>query len=466
LTSDSFRLPERSIVSRLALEVAEAGGRLLIVGGWVRDELAGASSKDFDLEVFGLSRERVSELVEPFGFSGPVGRHFPVWRLTREGVDVAYPRAGADCDLVGSTSALEPAFREASRHRDLTINAIGWDPIARELIDPWNGRTDLEAGLLRAVSEETFAADPLRVLRVARLLSRFDVRADPSLEQLCRRLDLGELASERIARELRRILCESRRPSLAFEFLARVEQIQVFEPLAALSGVVQDPRWHPEGDVYTHTCMVIDRAARIADDERLNDLDREILLFAALCHDLGKPETTTIEPGGRIRSHGHEAASALRARAWLENLGLGESRVRAIEALVANHLAPAQFVDQGAGARAYRRLARKLASGGVTVVELERVARADHLGRSTDDAIAGRFDAGIAFLQAATDAEIRAGARADVVSAASLMERGITPGPELGRLLARCREVQDETGSRNAAAILDRVMRLPSPDGS
>lgn len=460
MTSDSFRLPERSIVSALALAVAEAGGRLLVVGGWVRDSLNGESSKDFDLEVFGLSRDEISELLSPFGFSKPVGRQFPVWRRTRESIDLAYPRAGAECDLTGSASSstLESAFREASRHRDLTINAIGWDPIAQKLIDPWNGRSDLAARILRAVSGETFGADPLRVVRVARFRARLEARVDPALEELCRRQDLNGLAPERIASELTRILCESLRPSMALEFLADVGQLEVFAPIDSLRGVEQDPHWHPEGDVFVHTCMVVDRAARIARDEDLAGVAREVLLLAALCHDLGKPRTTTVEEGGRIRSLGHEAVSAVETRSWLVDLRFSEERVRAIEVLVANHLAPSQFFRQCAGARAYRRLARRLASGGVTVLDLERLARADHLGRSSDEAIGGGFEAGVAFLKSATEADIREGVRDDVVSASLLMERGIAPGPDLGRLLARCRDIQDETGGEQAGPIVDRVL--------
>jgi tRNA nucleotidyltransferase (CCA-adding enzyme) len=457
---DGFRLPEGSIIAKLAPSVARVGGRLLVVGGWVRDRLNGETSQDsdFDLEIQGLSHDRISELLVPFGFSKPVGRHFPVWRQSREHIDVAYPRAGDGQNISGSTATLDSVFREASRHRDLTINSIGWDPIENRLIDPFGGRRDLEARILRAVSEETFGADPLRVVRVARLKARFEARVDPGLETLCRELELDGIAAERIASELRKILAESARPSIAFEFLAGVGQLEIFAPLAALRGVAQDPKWHPEGDVFVHTCMVVDRAVALAREQDLGPDAREILLFAALCHDLGKPETTRAEDDGRIRSLGHEAVSAALTQVWLQELGLGQERIRAVEVLVANHLAPGQFVSQGASARAYRRLARKLMRGGLTVVELERVARADHLGRTTEDALAGRYEAGESFLKQANEADIGHGVRPDVVSAELLMNRGIEPGPKLGRLLARCREIQDETGSPSAASIVERVL--------
>ena len=458
-SSSKLRLPEQSFVLELAQTVARAGGRVVVVGGWVRDRLCGDSSNDLDLEIFGLSPESISRVLRPIGFTQPVGRHFPVWRETRQGVDVAYPRAGAELFSAELGGSLETAFREACRHRDLTINAIGWDPLAdtqaEALIDPWHGGADLDARLLRMVDASSFASDPLRVLRVARLRARFDARVDHSLVELCRKIDLAALPVERIAAELRRILCDLTRPSLAFDFLAQSDQLDVFEPVARQRGVPQDPQWHPEGDVYIHTMRVVDCAAEIATS--LSAEDREILLFAALCHDLGKAETTSIEDG-RIRSLGHEAKGAERTREWLEALRLAGRHVRSIETLVAHHLAPSQFVSQGAGPRAYRRLARKLAVGGVTVVDLERLARADHLGRSTPEVPAGPFEAGEEFLASAKAADVCKGVRPDVVSASHLIARGVDPGPLLGRLLARCREVQDETGLKDADQLVDRVL--------
>jgi tRNA nucleotidyltransferase (CCA-adding enzyme) len=450
-----LRLPESSLVRDLAQKVTDAGGRIVLVGGWVRDRLMGEASNDYDLEVFGLTPDTISDLVRPFGFTRPVGRHFPVWRETRRSIDLAYPRAGAMLYSETDERSLARAFREAARHRDLTINAMGWDPGSGAFLDPFGGAGDLEALRLRAVDASTFGADPLRVLRVARLRAKWQADADAQLLALCRGVRLEGLPTERISAELRRTLCETGRPSLAFDFLDSVDQLEIFAPIAALRGVLQDPKWHPEGDVYVHTGMVVDRAAELA--EHLTGEEREVLMFAALCHDLGKPVTTTIE-GDRIRSLGHEAQSAQVALDWLQTLSLPVRRIRQISTLVAHHLSPAQFVGQGAGPAAYRRLARKLAAGDVTVIDLERLARADHLGRSTPDARAHRFEAGDAFLDAAAAAQVRDGVRVDVVPASALIERGVDPGPRLGLLLARCREIQDETGFVDVGSIVERVL--------
>jgi tRNA nucleotidyltransferase (CCA-adding enzyme) len=448
-------------IPELARAVAQAGGRLLVVGGWVRDALLGHDSKDVDLEIFGLAAESVSALVRPLGFTERVGRQFPIWRHTRAGLDLALARGGENASRALDPATLPSLVRAASRHRDLTLNAIAWDPLEDRLLDPLGGVADLESRLLRAADPERFGLDPLRLLRVARLCARLKARVDPALVSLCQTLDLGGLPVERVAVELQRMLLELERPSQALDCLDRLGQLDVFEPIAALKGVPQDPRWHPEGDVYVHTAMVVDRAAAIA--RVLPPEAAERLLFGALCHDLGKPTTTTIERG-RIRSLGHEAESARRTRDWLGSLRYSARLVAAVEVLVAHHLAPAQFIAGGAGPRAYRRLARKLVAGGVTLVDLERVARADHLGRTTDAARAGRFDAGPAFLEKAEQAQVRTGVRSDVVSAAFVMRNGIAAGPDLGRILARCRALQDETGWNDEARLLEAVLIESSSD--
>ncbi|MFK7897429.1 MAG: HDIG domain-containing metalloprotein [Myxococcota bacterium] len=462
-------LPADAPVLALARRLAESGGRLLIVGGWVRDRLRGEDSKDFDLEVFGLSAEAVSALVRPLGFTPPVGKHFPIWRHTGNALDLALPRLEAvdsenEAEVPGVSEepgeeVFTAAFRAAARHRDLTINAMGWDPLAERLIDPWEGESDLAKGRLRAVSEDTFPADPLRLLRVARLTAQSGYAPDDALRRLCRALDLSKVPVERIAGELARILCEPVEPSRAFEWLAECDRLDVFPLVDALRDCPQDPRWHPEGDVFVHTLMVIDEARKLA--APLSHADRLILMLAALTHDLGKPGTTEIE-GDRVRAHGHEALSAKLTQAWLRELRFSEGVVSGTTALVAYHLAPAQFASQGAGARAYRRLARKLDRAGVTMLDLERLGRADSLGRTTPDARAGTFASGDAFLEAAEAAHVREGIEADCVTAQHLIGRGMIPGPKFGEILRACRAIQDETGDREPERILDRAL-APDP---
>ena len=180
-------------------------------------------------------------------------------------------------------------------------------------------------------------------------------------------------------------------------------------------------------------------------------------MLGALCHDLGKPAATELI-GGRIRSHGHDVGGVAPTRALLGRMRAPGALADRVAALVEHHLAPALFIGNGAAAKGYRRLARKLERAGTSLELLVKVARADHLGRTTDDAVAGRFDAGDAFLAAARAHRVERTAPGDVVLGRHLIQRGLRPGPGFGPILERCREVQDETGWTEPERILAQVL--------
>ena len=143
------------------------------------------------------------------------------------------------------------------------MNSIGIDPLTGEVLDPHGGRRDLERGVLRATDPERFPEDPLRGLRAAQLAARLEMAPDEELLALCRALDLGELSGERVFDELAKLLLRAARPSIGFRFLEDTGQLRFFPELDALRGVPQDPEWHPEGDVWVHTLMVLDAAASL-----------------------------------------------------------------------------------------------------------------------------------------------------------------------------------------------------------
>ena len=447
----------RSSVLDIARAVDAAGGRALAVGGHVRDGLLGHTSKDWDIEVFGLDLDALQAVLERFGRVIAVGRAFGVLRLAELDVDFSLPRRDSKVGPGhrGFDVEVDPTldFETASRRRDLTVNSMGLDPLTEELLDPHGGRADLEAGTLRAVDAATFPEDPLRGLRVAQLSARLPMEPDAELVALCRRLDLSEVSPERILEEFRKLLLQGVRPSLGLAFLRESGLLRHFPELEALVGVPQDPAWHPEGDVWTHNLMVVDEAARL----RRGDADDLALMCGALCHDLGKPATTVVREG-RIRSPLHSKAGIAPTRALLEGMRAPHELVERTCALVEHHLAPALFDKDGAKARAYRRLSRQLGSSGVTMELLARVARADHFGRTTPDALARDFAAGDRFLDRARDLEVVQEAPRDVVQGRHLIARGLAPGPRFGVLLARCREMQDERGWRDVERILDAVL--------
>ncbi len=159
-----------------------------------------------------------------------------------------------------------------------------------------------ETKRLRATDPAHFPEDPLRGLRVAGFAARFEMAPDAELKRLCSELDLSELSAERVFAELEKLLLRSEKPSIGFELLRETKLLRFFPEVEALVGVPQEPDWHPEGDVWIHTMMVLDEAAKL----RTGSVDEDLaLMYGALAHDFGKPSTTrTI--GGRITSYEHD----------------------------------------------------------------------------------------------------------------------------------------------------------------
>ena len=270
---------------------------------------------------------------------------------------------------------------DAARRRDFTINAISWDPLTGEYLDPCDGRADLDARLLRVVDPATFADDSLRVLRAMQFVARFELTVAPDTMAICRAIPLDDLPSERIWGEFEKLLLLPARPSIGFAFAREAGILaQLLPEMAALIGCEQEPEWHPEGDVWVHTLMVIDQARA-----RIDDLPRwakVAVMLGAVCHDFGKPATTAFFDG-RIRSYNHEEAGVEPARALLDRLNvhaIDGVDVRAqVFGLTAHHLKPGAWykVRDEVGDGAFRRLAQK-----VDLELLARLAAADCLGRA------------------------------------------------------------------------------------
>src|SRR5688572_24612998 len=285
--------------------VRNAGGRALIVGGSVRDRLLGRESKDVDIEVFGVGPNRLRELLESLGRVETVGESFQVYKAGD--IDVSLPRreskSGRGHRGFQVTGDPSMPIEEAARRRDFTINAISWDPLTGEYLDPFDGRGDLERRVLRMVDPDTFGDDSLRVLRAIQFAARFDLTLDERTRELCRTLPLDDLPAERVWNEIEKLL-EAPKPSIGFALALDLGVVErLFPGLQALAGCAQEPEWHPEGDVWVHTLQVIDQARmRVADLERP---ERLAVMLGAVCHDFGKPMTTAFLDG-RIRSIDHE----------------------------------------------------------------------------------------------------------------------------------------------------------------
>ena len=440
--------PARRDTLDLALDAARAvraeGGRALIVGGYVRDRLLGAGSNDpddLDIEVYGLAADRLRALLDRFGRVDTVGASFTVFKVGR--LDVSLPRTESKTGKGhrGFTVTGDPALPigQAARRRDFTVNAIAWDPLDDEYIDPYRGRDDLGRRCLRMVDPDTFGDDSLRVLRAVQFAARLEFNVDEATKARCREIPLDDLPAERVWGEMEKLLLLARRPSIGFRLAREIGVVdRLFPEMHALIDCPQEPEWHPEGDVWVHTLLVIDRAR-----ERIDDLPRPqqlAIMLGAVCHDFGKPATTAFIDG-RIRSRDHEAEGVPPAIAFLDRLNVhsfdGYDVRHQVLGLVAHHLKPGMWrmAKDGVGDGAFRRLARK-----VDLEMLARLAKADCLGRTGD------FDCSAMdwFLARARALGVQHGPPPPILLGRHLLELGVRPGPEIGRLLKQVYERQLE----------------------
>jgi len=451
----------------LAEDIAKAvrarGGRALVVGGWVRDRLLGSgtdnTSKDLDLEVFGIAAADLPALLAPFGHVEPIGQSFPVYKIGT--VDIGLPRRESKAGRGHKGFVVEGdpsmSIEDAARRRDFTVNAIAWDPLTDEYIDPFGGRQDLERRLLRAVDPQTFGDDSLRVLRAVQFAARFELTLDEQTKSLCRSIRLDDLPPERVWGEIEKLLLRARRPSIGFTLMRELGVVdQLFPELKALIGCEQEPEWHPEGDVWVHTLMVIDQARARVDD--LGRGDAITVMLAAVTHDFGKPKTTALIDG-RIRSLDHEQEGVEPAAAFLDRLNIhsidGKDVRAQVLGLTAHHLKPGMLykVRHELTDGAFRRLSQK-----VDLELLARVAKSDCLGRTGD------FDCSAMdwFLEKARDLGVDRSPPKPLLLGRHLLELGMKPGPEMGELLKKIYERQldgEITSTEDAVKIASELLQ-------
>src|SRR5712692_8192911 len=445
-------VPER--ILRLAESVRAAGGRALLVGGCVRDALMGKQPKDWDVEVYGVEPARLRQLLDQLGDVNVVGEAFTVYKLGAD-LDVGLPRREHKTGRGHRAFFIEgdPSMTigDSVRRRDFTISAILQDPLTEDIIDPFQGREDIEKKVLRAIAPETFPEDSLRVLRAAQFAARFEFGIEAPTRELCRQIDLSDLPSERIWGEMEKLLLKARYPSIGLKCLFELGAIdQLFPEIKALIDVEQDREWHPEGDVFVHTGLVIDRARELIDD--LPYAKQVTVMLAALCHDFGKPATTEFIDG-RLRSRGHEEAGVKPTLSFLDKLNihtLDGYDVRAqVVALVRDHLKPGEYFKKRdeVGDGAFRRLARKC-----ELDLLYRVAKADSLGRNAESVPREQWynaEAQEWFITHARELEVESRAPAPLLMGRHLLEMGLQPGPRIGEITKAVYEMQLDGRVRN-----------------
>jgi tRNA nucleotidyltransferase (CCA-adding enzyme) len=430
-----FRLEDptlREALRRIEQVVRRGGGRIWLVGGCVRDLALGRQPRDLDIEVVGLAPGPVHALLAEHFSVQFVGKAFQVFKLQGLPIDLSIPsRRLADNTSIPGQADPGMSIDEALARRDFTINAIAWDPDTMELRDPFNGRGDLDSRILRHASIR-FADDPLRVLRGMQLSARFELTVAPETVALCRTLSQESLPNERLWEEWKKLLLQGRKPSLGLQFLRDCGWLRFYPELAALEGCPQDPLWHPEGDVWVHTLHCLDWFAEERTGHEADDL---AVGLSVLCHDFGKPATTR-EEYGHVTSRGHETEGTGPTRSFLERLTNQNDLIDEVVLLVGCHLRPRALYDAKASDSAVRRLAKHVHR----IDRLVRVARADHAGRPPKQF--DGFPAGEWLLTKARQLAVDRQAPPPIVMGRHLLDLGVRPGPDMGRLLDDCYEAQ------------------------
>lgn len=429
-----------SAQAQTCLQVAEllreAGGRALLVGGCVRDALLGKVAKDIDIEVYGLDAERLESTLSGKYRLDTVGRAFGVFILKGQNIDIALPRRESQTGprhndfKVEGDPGMSP--QEAAARRDFTVNAISYDPLTNEILDPYNGRQDLAESRLRHVSS-AFSEDPLRVLRGMQFIARFDLDPTPETIKLCRQLHPNDLPPERIWEEWKKLILKGHQIGKGLRFLKDCHWLQYFPELEALVGCEQDPHWHPEGDVWTHTCHCLDAFARHRIEMEWEDL---IVGLSVLCHDMGKPRTSYTDESGRIRSPRHDIEGVPVAESFLKRMTRQKKVFEEVLPLVEQHMRPLALYRDQAGDAAVRRLAAR-------VKRLDRLIRVSYADKSGRPPIrVDSFPEGDWLVERATHLAIQDSAPQPILLGRHLKNYGLKPGPNFSKILDYCYEAQ------------------------
>lgn len=417
-------------VTSKAEEIAERvhalGGSAYYVGGYVRDRLLGRDSKDIDIEIHGITEDALIEMLSDMGETASFGRSFGIHTLRGTGIDIALPRTEQSTGQGHRQFdvSVDPFIgtEAASSRRDFTINALMQDVLTGEILDYHGGREDLEKGIIRHVSDASFADDPLRVLRAASFASRLGFAIAEETASLCRSIDISQLSSERIEEELAKALLVSDSPSVFFEELRRMDQLSFWFPeLEALIDLPQDPLYHPEGDVWVHTMEVIDRAAIFREKTK----EPLSFMLLCLCHDFGKAVTTEFIKG-RYHAYQHEIKGIPIIETFLKRIIKEKSVRRYVTGMVPLHMRPNVVAFSKPSVKSTNRLFYEAASPG----DLVYFAICDKPVLAGEENFTGDSD----FLWERLSV-FEATMAKPHITGKDLIEAGISPGEELGRLL-------------------------------
>ena len=415
------------MAEKIAACVAEKGGRTFLVGGYVRDLLMGKHNKDIDIEIHGVQPEELEKILDGLGSRTEMGASFGVYGLRGYDIDIAMPRqeeatGRGHKDFKIYVDPFLGTYKAAMR-RDFTINAMMQDVLTGEIIDHFGGQEDLKKGVLRHVNPHTFAEDPLRVLRAAQFAARFEFVIAPETIDLSRTMDLTTLAHERVMSELEKALLKAAHPSIFFEQMRIMNQLDDwFLHLSELIGLEQSPKFHPEGDVWTHTMRVLDSAACLRDKAE-NPVG---LMLSALTHDLGKIVATEMV-NGEFHAYQHPEKGDPLVKEFLERITNETKLIRYVRNMALLHMEPYNLAKR----KARKRSTNRMFDRAISPSDLLLLSTADQLGRGDGHTIP-EYDA---YLEERL-AWYRYTMEQPCVMGADLIQAGLKPGPKFSEILA------------------------------
>jgi tRNA nucleotidyltransferase (CCA-adding enzyme) len=333
---------------------------------------------------------------------------------------------------------------------------MGIDLQTKELLDPFDGQTDLKNQILRTPDPQFIEQDPLRLFRVMQFIGRFTMKPDKELNNICEKMDITSVSVERIEQEFYKLFLKSKRPSLGIRWLDEIGRLKEIMPeLAATKTIAQELQWHPEGDVFEHSMQSVDAAAQMDYETAWNKL---VLVYAALCHDLGKVSTTEIR-NGKIISHGHAEEGMHLTKKMLKRVCRNKMLIETICKLVRYHMQPVQLVQGKAKPAAYKRLANKLAPQ-ATLFMLAQLSLADRRGRNPDShaPLTVRDPEVEIFLKKAEGLQVLAQVEAPLLLGRDLLNE-VESGPQMGKLLKQAYEIQIEEDIKDKEELKRRVLK-------
>ena len=432
------------------------GGEVYAVGGYVRDLIREKPHQEVDILITRHSVDDIIKKIKPFGKVDLVGKSFGVIKLTinKKTYDIALPRKDKPKgtgikrhrDFIISADPELPLEKDLER-RDFRCNSMALRLTDSRLIDPFGGKKDIENKTIRLTNPDAFPDDPLRVLRAARFASVLEFSIDKEIYNVSREIDLSGLSVERVNEEIFKILLRSPLPSVGLEGLFKLGVLrQLFPELFNMTLSIQDSLFHPEKDeyghhtVWHHTKLTVDQAKRLAALKKIHSEKKLALLLAALYHDVGKPSTAVWEfKKGRmvITNNGHDVLSEKITKKIFNRFRIfsfnGFNLRKTVLSLIRCHHRASELWQNRdvVTKKAFNRLAAEI-NGEIEL--LAYLDAADRAGRE-EIPISGLDKEVRWFLNTFKELNVTKETIQPVIMGRDLMKMGVTPGPEMGKIL-------------------------------